>query len=251
MLQTTVRDNILIITLDRFARRNAIDAALAHALDTELQRLDDDPALRVGVLAGSGSVFSAGTDLNEPASPATPRGGEYGLARRARRKPLVAAVEGKALGGGFEIVLACDLVVAAEGASFGLPEVARGLVANCGAFFRAPDRLSPTVAMEMLLTGDPITAARAHALGLVNTLVPEGMALDAAVALAARIARHSPAAIAATLRGVREARATVERDGWEATARAAAEAAASPDRAEGIAAFFEKRAPRWHPLGPG
>lgn len=248
MLLTTVQDNILVITLDRVAKRNAVDTALAWALDAALARLDHEPELRVGILTGGPSVFSAGTDLHEPASPATPDGGEYGLVRRVRRKPLIAAVEGLALGGGFEIVLACDLVVAAQGAQFGLPEVARGVVANCGAFFRTHEKLSPTIAMEMLLTGDRITAARARELGLVNAVVPDGGALEAAVALAARIARHSPAAIAATLRGVREARATIETDGWKATAAAAAEAAASPDRDEGIRAFFEKRAPRWHPL---
>ena len=249
MLQTTVRDCVLVITMDRVAKRNAVDKALAAAIDAALARLDDDPDLRVGVLTGGPTVFCAGTDLHEPASPATPDGGEYGVVRRARRKPLIAAVEGRALGGGFEIVLACDLVVAARSAQFGLPEVARGVIANCGALFRAHERLSPTVAMEMLLTGDPISATRAHALGLVNALVENGEAVGAAVAMGLRIARHSPAAVAATLRGVREAREALERSGWEATERAAAEAAASPDRAEGIAAFFEKRAPRWNPLG--
>ncbi|MCC7549391.1 MAG: enoyl-CoA hydratase/isomerase family protein [Burkholderiales bacterium] len=249
MLLTTVRDSVLIITMDRVAKRNAVDKALAAAIDAALARLDDDPDLRVGVLTGGTTVFSAGTDLHEPTSPATPDGGEYGVIRRARRKPLIAAVEGFALGGGFEIVLACDLVVAGRSARFGLPEVARGVIASCGALFRAHERLSPTVAMELLLTGDSIDAARAHALGLVNSVVEDGSAVDTAVALGLRIARHSPAAIAATLRGAREARDALEDSGWSATGRAAAEAAASPDRAEGIAAFFERRAPRWKGLG--
>jgi enoyl-CoA hydratase len=237
--------SVLVLELHRPRQRNAIDTELTHEIDAALALLERDPHLAAAVVTGGREVFSAGTDLHEASSPSTPDGGEYGIARRPRRKPVVAAVEGLALGGGFEIVLACDLVVAAESARFGLPEVRRGVVANCGAFFRGPQRLSPTIALEMMLTGDSVSAARAYQAGLVNHVVPDGTALDCALQLAERTIRNSPAAIAATLAGVREAQAESERAGWAATERAAADAAASPDRAEGIAAFFEKREPRW------
>ncbi|MBM7516440.1 enoyl-CoA hydratase-related protein [Nocardioides nitrophenolicus] len=236
---------VLLLTLNRPAQRNAFDRALADALSAALDELDDDPSLHVGILAANGPAFSAGTDLHEPASPATSRGGEYGVVRRRRATPLIAAVEGPAYGGGFEVVLACDLVVAGRDARFGLPEVARGLAAVCGALFRAPDRLPPAVATELLLTGDPIDATRAYEVGLVNRLVDAGGAAAAARELAERILRNSPDAVATTLRAVQEARGPAESVGWTATDAAAARVAGSPDRVEGVTAFFEKRAPRW------
>ncbi len=235
----------LVLTLDRPAQRNALDRTLTDALSAALDELDDDPSLHVGVLAANGPVFCAGTDLHEPRSPATVRGGEYGLVRRRRTTPLVAAVEGAALGGGLEVVLACDLVVAGGDARFGLPEVARGLVAACGGLFRAPDRFPPAIAAQLLLTGDPIGAERAHQVGLVNVLTPPGGAVDAARALAERIGRNSPDAVAATLRAMQDARGPAEATGWTATDLAIGAAAASPDAAEGVAAFFARRAPRW------
>ncbi|WP_043643344.1 enoyl-CoA hydratase-related protein [Nocardioides alkalitolerans] len=244
VLLTEARDGVLLLTMHRPARRNAVDRALADALSAAFDDFEADPALRVAVLTGDDVCFSAGTDLAAGASPAT-EGGEYGFVRRQRTKPLVAAVEGYALGGGFEMVLACDLVVAARDATFGLPEVKRGVVANCGAFFRAPERLAPAVATEMLLTGDSITAERAHRLGLVNVLSEPGGAVDAARALAARIVENSPQAVATTLGALHEARAEGEVAQWRRTEEAAARTAASSDAVEGITAFFEKRAPRW------
>lgn len=236
---------VLVLTMDRPAQRNALDRALADALSAAFDELDDDPSLHVGVLAGNGPVFCAGTDLHEPASPATDRGGEYGLVRRSRRTPVVAAVEGPALGGGFELVLSCDLVVAGHEARFGLPEVARGLVATCGGLFRAADRLPPAIAAEMLLTGDPVGAERAHQVGLVNVLTDAGGALAGALELAARITRNSPDAVSASLRAMHAARGPAESVGWTATDHAIATVAASSDPAEGVSAFFEKRVPRW------
>ena len=160
--------------MQREAKRNAVDRQLADELDGALNLLDDDPELWVGVLTGTASVFSAGSDMTAAGDNVTERGGEYGIIRRVRRKPLIAAVEGPALGGGLEIVLACDLVVAATTATFGLPEVARGLVATSGALFRAARTLPVNLAREMLLTGQPIDAARAHAAGLVNRLAEPG-----------------------------------------------------------------------------
>src|SRR3954466_8863738 len=195
-------DHVAVVTLDRPEKRNAMDAEMTAALDDALNRLDDDPGVRVVVLASSSSVFSAGTDLRTGSGGPTGRGGLYGVTRRTRRVPLIAAVEGPALGGGFEIVLACDLVVASTAASFGLPEVSRGVVATCGGLFRGPRALPVNVATELLLTGEPVDARRALELGLVNRLTDVGGALDAALALAARIAQNSPVAVQATLRSI-------------------------------------------------
>ena len=221
---------VLLIRMDRAAKRNAVDAAMTAGLDAALNELDDDPQLLVGVLAGSPTAFSAGTDLEAGAGEPTPRGGNYGVVRRDRGTPLIAAVEGIAYGGGFELVLACDLVVAARDARFALPETMHGLVANCGALFRAPRALPRNIAVEMLLTGEPLGAERAWSLGLVNSLVEPGVAEEAALELAGRVAD-----------GFSEA----DRHGWSATERAQATIAGSADAVEGIAAFREKRAPRW------
>ena len=236
-VSTERRGNVLLVTIDRPEKRNAIDAATTAALDAALNELDDDPALRVGV--------SAGTDLVDGPGEPTPRGGNYGVVRRARRTPLIAAVDGLAYGGGFEIVLACDLVVAARDARFALPETARGLVANCGALFRAPRALPRNIALEMLLTGEPLAAERAWSLGLVNRLVESGKAVEGALELAAVIAEHSPVALAETLAVVAEVEAVLDEPGWAATERATEIVKASEDAKEGVAAFREKRPPRW------
>lgn len=240
------RGRVLVVRLDRPSRRNAIDRATAEALEAALDLLEDDPALWAGVLAGGPPVFCAGTDLAARDDLRMPRGGEYGVVRRRRDKPLVAAVDGAALGGGMEIVLACDLVVAAEDATFGLPETRRGVVATCGALFRTQRALPPNVARELLLTGRALGAARAERLGLVNQVVPAGSALDAACALAEEVCRSSPASVRETMRALRGVDAEHEARGWQATATAIEAVLASQDLAEGIAAFLEKREPRWH-----
>lgn len=243
---TTERSgHVLLVRIERPHKRNAIDAVTTAALDAALNTLDDDPDLWVGVLAGTAVAFSAGTDLAAGAGPPTPRGGGYGVVRRDRTTPLIAAVEGLAYGGGFEIVLACDLVVAARTARFALPETARGLVANCGALFRAPRALPLNIAREMLLTGDPLDAERAWSLGLVNRLVEPGTAERVALELAERICANAPVAQRLSLRGVAAADADRDALGWAATERASEEVNASADAAEGVAAFREKRLPRW------
>lgn len=244
-LDVEARDGVVVLTIRRGTKRNAITQHLADQLDAAFARLESDAALRVAIIRGEAPCFSAGTDLRSERSPGTPEGGPYGFVRRRRSKPVIAAVEGYALGGGFEMVLACDLVVAAEDAYFGLPEVRRGVVANCGAFFRAPEKLPPALAMQLLLTGEPIPATRAHQVGLVNELCAPGGTLAAARRLAAAIVDTSPAAGAATLRAAAEERSVREAPLWAITERAHDEAAASPDRTEGIAAFFEGREPRW------
>jgi len=246
MTITTERHGcVLLVRMERAAKRNAIDARMTAGLDAALNELDDDPDLWAGVLAGTPVAFSAGTDLASGPGEPTARGGHYGVVRRGRATPLIAAVEGLAYGGGFEIVLACDLVVAARTARFALPETARGLVANCGALFRGPRALPRNVAHEMLLTGDPLGAERAWSLGLVNRLVEAGEAETAALELARRVCEHAPVAQRVSLRAVAEVFADQDERGWHATDRAHADIVASADSAEGIAAFNEKREPRW------
>jgi enoyl-CoA hydratase len=238
-------DRVLLMRMDRPDKRNAIDAAMTAELSVALDLLEDDETLWAGVLTGSGSVFSAGTDLIAGAGEPTERGGPYGLVRRARSTPLIAAVEGLALGGGMELVLACDLVVAGRGASFGLPEVARGLVATCGGLFRGPRELPLNVARELLLTGERLGAERAERLGFVNVLTDDGAAVSAALDLARRICRNAPVAVRATLQAVEELAGGADELGWAATGRAITAIEASADAAEGVAAFAAKRRPRW------
>jgi enoyl-CoA hydratase len=242
-----VHDRVLVVRIEREEKRNAIDQSIADGIGAALDRLDDDPELWVGIITGTSTVFSAGSDLasSRDGSARTERGGEYGVIRRQREKPLIAAVEGPALGGGFEIVLACDLVVAARTASFGLPEVKRGLVPTCGGLFRTPRALPLNVAKEMLLTGDRLSPERAFALGLVNVLSEAGDAVTDALALAARICAVGPVGARASLHALE--RTVAERDevGWDATVTATEAIRGSDDIREGMAAFFEKREPRW------
>lgn len=236
---------VLVITMCREHKRNAVDRALADAIDLALNQLEDDPDLRVGVLTGGTQVFCAGSDLKSRGDYVTERGGEYGVIRRRRGKPLIAAVEGLALGGGMEIVLSCDMVVAATDARFGLPEVMRGVLPTCGALFRALVALPPNIAREMVLSGEPIDAARAHALGLVNQLSAPGEALARALVLARRIGDNAPLSVQASLQAMNGLLAAADAAGWEATAKALAVISGSADYTEGVQAFFERRAPVW------
>jgi enoyl-CoA hydratase/carnithine racemase len=237
-------DRILVITMNRPSKRNAVNEAMAQGINSALAKLEDTRALWVGVITGAGGFFSAGTDLVSGGGKKTDRG-EYGIIRRVRGKPLVAAVEGFALGGGLEIVLACDLVVASRTATFGLPEVSRGVVATCGALFRAPRTLPVNVARELILTGDPIEAGRAHEVGFVNRLVEPGEALSGAMALAERITQNAPVAVRESLRAADRVLADDDELGWTATREAISVVRSAPDTQEGIAAFREKRRPRW------
>lgn len=234
-----------VMTLQRAHKRNAIDRHLADALDAALNTLDDDPELRAGVLYGGTQVFCAGSDLASRGDYLTERGGEYGLVRRRRRKPLIAAVEGVALGGGMEVVLACDMVVAARDARFGLPEVQRGVLPTCGALFRALQVLPPHIARELVLAGQPLDAVRAHALGLVNQLAEPGQALAQALQLAAQVAANAPLSVQACLGAMNGLLAVADAAGWQATEEALAMIRGSADLQEGLRAFFEKRAPVW------
>lgn len=245
---STPADGVLVVTIDRPQARNAVTAAVARGIAEAMDRLDADDDLRVGVLTGAGGTFCAGMDLKafmRGERPSVPGRGFAGLTVRLPAKPLIAAVEGYALAGGFEIVLACDLVVAAEGAVFGIPEVKRGLVAAGGGLLRLPKRIPYHQAMELALLGCHIPAARARELGLINRLVPDGTALDAALALAAEISANGPLAVAASKQIVAAAASWSDDEAWERQAEIAGPVATSKDAIEGATAFAEKRPPVW------
>ncbi|MCW2528848.1 MAG: Enoyl-CoA hydratase/carnithine racemase [Pseudonocardiales bacterium] len=242
---TERRGLVLVIRIQREERRNAIDREIALGIDAALAELEEDGTLRVGVLTGTNSVFSAGTDLKHGRDAKTARGGEYGIIRRRRLKPVIAAVEGRALGGGFEIVLACDLVVASTTARFGLPESLRGVLPTSGALFRAPRALPRNVATRMMLTGEELGPQRLLEIGLVNEITEAGLAVDKAVELAELICRSAPTSVAQILKAQQDLVADDDTDGWAATASAVEVILASEDMKEGVAAFFEKRAPVW------
>jgi enoyl-CoA hydratase len=239
------RGRILIVTLRREAKRNALDASITAGLDAAMNELEDDPELWCGILTGGPSVFSAGADLASGPGEPTPRGGIVGLIQRQRTKPLIAAVEGYALGGGMELVLCCDLVVASSTASFGLPEVKRGLMPDFGGAFRVAKMLPPNVARELLLTGDPMSAERAERLGFVNALTEPGGALDAAVQLAERVCANAPLAVREALGIVNGEVGGDESDSWKQSDAAHARLLATDDVREGIEAFFARRPPEW------
>jgi enoyl-CoA hydratase len=237
-------DRTLVIRMEREAKRNAIDQSMTRGIDAALNLLEDDDQLWAGVITGTTAVFSAGTDLKD-GSGRTERGGEYGVIRRRRAKPLIAAVEGPAFGGGFEIALACDLVVASRTARFALPESRRGLVASSGALFRAMRALPLNVARELLITGAVLDAERAYQIGFANRVTDPGQALAVALELADDICASSPVSVAASLTALAAQHDADDAAGWEVTAEAVERATASDDMREGVTAFFEKRPPRW------
>jgi enoyl-CoA hydratase len=242
------RGSVLVITLNRPDARNAVNAALAEGVGRALDELDGDAELSVGVITGAGKGFSSGMDLKAFVAGESAWYGDRGFAgivQRPADKPLIAAVEGFAVAGGCEIALACDLIVAARGARFGIPEVKRSLVAAGGALLRLPRRLPYGLAMELALTGDPIDAERAHDLGLVNVVADEGGALDAALELADRIAANGPLALAATKRILASSSAWPEDEFWDRQGEISGPVFASEDAREGAKAFAEKRDPAW------
>jgi enoyl-CoA hydratase len=244
-VHTETAGSVLIITIDRPSARNAVNREVATALDAALDLLDTDPGLTAGVLTGAGGHFCAGMDLNAFPVEGIPVVGDDGLAgltRRALTKPMIAAIEGYAIAGGFELALACDLIVAGESAQFGLPEVTRGLIAGEGGAIRLPQRLPYHVAMELLLTGDPLPAATAAHFGLVNRVVPDGEAVTSALRLATRISRNAPLAVGAVKQIVRT---VIERDAYACQDPWYHKVSASADAVEGAAAFAGKRSPRW------
>jgi enoyl-CoA hydratase len=245
---TERRDGVLLITLNRPEARNAVNLAVAEGVAAAVDALDADDALSVGILTGAGGAFCAGMDLKAFVAGEQPfvgGRGFAGLVQRPPRKPLIAAIEGFAVAGGLEIALACDLLVAARGAKLGIPEVKRSLVAAGGALKRLPERIPYGVAMELALTGDPISAERAAELGLVNRLAEPGGAVDAALELAAAIAVNGPLALAATKEVLRAQADWSEEEFWTRQGEIAGPVFGSDDAREGATAFAEKRPPRW------
>ncbi len=245
---TERRGRVLIVTINRPKARNAINRAVAEGIAAAMDTLDGDPELSVGILTGAEGTFCAGMDLKAfvtGENPYVPGRGFAGITFGPPRKPLIAAVEGWALAGGCEVVLACDLVIAADSARFGIPEVKRGLAAGAGGLFRLPLRIPYHVAMELVLTGDPVEAPRAYELGLVNRLTPTGGALDAALELAGKIAANGPLAVAASKEVVRRAHGWSDEEAQTKQDEFVRPVMTSEDAIEGATAFAEKRPPVW------
>ena len=241
-------EGVLLITIDRAEARNAVNLAVAEGIAGALDRLDAEPQLQAAILTGAGGVFCAGMDLKAFVTGERPWVGDRGFAgivQRPPRKPIIAAVEGFAVAGGFEIALACDLIVAARDARLGIPEVKRSLVAAGGALIRLPRRIPYHVAMELALTGDPISAERAYELGVVNRLASPGQAAGAARELARAIAANGPLAVDASKQILQQALDWSEKEAWEKQGAIAGPVFASEDAQEGARAFAEKRDPVW------
>ncbi|MGM5069135.1 crotonase/enoyl-CoA hydratase family protein [Rhodococcus qingshengii] len=241
--------HIATISINRPAVRNAIDLPTALNLESALDEIEADNDIRVIVLTGTASMFSAGMDLKAFAAtgerPITTGRGAFGIVGRPPSKPTIAAVEGHALGGGFEIALAADLIVAGESATFGLPEVKRGLVAAAGGLMRLPTRIPVNIALQAALSGEPISAAEGRSFGLVNKIASDGSALAGAVELAASIARNAPLALRVSKEIIyRSADWSVD-DMFERQSPLTAVVRESNDASEGARAFVEKREPIW------
>lgn len=248
VLRTERDGTTLVITIDRPKARNSINTAVAEGIAAALDELDGDDALVAGILTGAGGFFSAGMDLKAFLGGERPHVGDRGFAgitQRPPSKPLIAAVEGPALAGGCELALSCDLVVASQEATFGIPEVKRGLAAAAGGLMRLPTRIPRAVAMELALTGDPMSAADAHRWGLVNHLTPVGGALEGARELAARIGANGPLAVRASKQVIVESPDWSSEDMWRRQGEILGPVLNSEDAREGAAAFAEKRAPEW------
>ena len=248
------RGNVALITLNRPEARNAVNAAVSIALGDALQAAQDDPEVRAVVITGAGKSFCAGADLKAIAARENihhPDHAEWGFAGYVQHyidKPTIAAVNGTALGGGTELALASDLVVAEESTKFGLPEVKRGLIAAAGGVFRIVEQLPRKVANELLFTGEPMSAADALTWGLINQVVPDGTVVDAALALAERVTVNAPLAVWARKRGangVDDGVISGDASGWGRTIREMGAVLRSADAKEGPRAFAEKRAPVW------
>ena len=245
---TERRGRTLLITLNRPDARNAVNAALAQGVAAALDELDADDELSVGVLTGAGKGFSAGMDLKAfvAGESAWVEGrGFAGIVQGPPRKPLIAAIEGFAVAGGLEVALSCDLIVAASGAKLGIPEVKRSLVAAGGALLRLPRRIPYHVAMELALTGDPITAERGYELGLVNRVAEAGGTVDVALELAGAIEANAPLALMASKQILIESPDWTLDEEFDRQAAIAGPVFTSDDAREGATAFAEKRDPVW------
>jgi enoyl-CoA hydratase len=249
-VQFETQEHVAIITLDRPEARNAINGVMSTGIEAALDRYENDDSLWAAILTANGPVFCAGADLKEIAAGnagamATAKGGFGGLVQRARTKPLIAALQGPALAGGCEIALACDMIVASNEAFFALPEVKRALIAVAGGLFRLPRAIGMAQAMEVILTGEPLSVERAHQLGLVNRLANPAEVRDEALAIAQKIASNAPLAVQASRNLAARAFTTDEATLWREGFEAFQKNMQSEDAKEGPRAFIEKRAPRW------
>lgn len=244
---TSEEDGVLVITMNRPEAKNAMNRAAAQGIAAALDRLDSNDALRAAILTGAGGTFCSGMDLKgflKGELPSVKGRGFGGLTEAPPQKPLIAAVEGYALAGGLELMIACDLIVASETAKFGIPEAKRGLVAGAGGLLRLPDQIPPRIAMELALTGEFIDAKRAYDLGLINA-VTSGSALEAAMALAAKITANGPLAVRISKQIIAESRGWSLEERWTKQAELMKPIFTSTDAREGAAAFAEKRKPNW------
>ncbi|WP_316149726.1 crotonase/enoyl-CoA hydratase family protein [Cupriavidus sp. BIC8F] len=247
-LQLETRGNTLLITMNRPQAKNAMDFETATALAAAIDQLESRDDLSVAILTGAGGTFCSGMDLKgflEGKRPSLPGRGFGGLTEKPPRKVLIAAVEGYALAGGFELALACDLIVSSKAAKFGLPEVKRGLVAGAGGLMRLPRRVPYHIAMEYALTGNMLGAEQAHAFGLINRLTEPGQALAGALALADEIGANGPLAVAVSKQIVAESADWSTEEMFERQRPLLAPVFTSADAREGAAAFAEKRKPVW------
>ncbi|UOY01787.1 crotonase/enoyl-CoA hydratase family protein [Blastococcus sp. PRF04-17] len=245
---TDVVEGVLVVTINRPEARNAINTETAVAIGEAMDRLDEDRSLVAGVITGAGGTFCAGMDLKAFLAgerPSIPGRGFAGIVEGPPVKPIIAALEGYAIAGGFEIALACDMLVAAEDAKFGLPEVKRSLVAAGGGLLRLPQRIPYHVAMEWALTGELVAATRGYEVGLVNRLTPKGGALDEALGMATAIAANGPLAVAASKRILIESPEWPAAERFDRQREISEPVRSSEDAREGATAFKEKRAPRW------
>lgn len=244
---TEVREGVLIVTINRPEAKNAMSKAAAEGIAAAMDQLDADDSLRVGILTGAGGTFCSGMDLKgflRGESPIVEGRGFGGVVQKPPAKPLIAAVEGYALAGGLELMIACDLVVANKDAKFGIPEVKRGLVAAAGGVMMLPDQIPERIAMELALTGDFITAQRAYEIGMINR-VADGSALIGALELASRIAENGPLAVRVSKQIIRESRGWSMDERYDRQAQLIGPVFVSQDAREGSLAFAEKRKPNW------
>lgn len=250
MVDFTTEGHIAILTINRPEAKNAVNGDVAAGIEAGIDELEADESLWVGILTHAGDVFCAGADLKainsgQAAALATAKGGFGGFVQRERSKPVIVAAEGAALAGGCEIALAADLIVASTGARFGIPEVKRCLVAAGGGLFRLPRAIPQKVAMEMALTGDPVSAERAYELGLVNRVVERGQAVTAAKELANAICANAPVAVRESRKIVLAADQRTDDELWKMSGEGFVTAISSEDSKEGLTAFIEKRPPEW------
>lgn len=247
-IQVAVVDGVMTVTINRPAAKNAVNLAVARGIAEAMQELDANDAIHAAILTGAGGTFCSGMDLKAFVSgelPIIPGRGFAGIAQAPPTKPLIAAVEGFALAGGFEIAITCDLIVAADNSKFGIPEVKRGLMAGAGGLVRLPRQIPRRVAMELAITGEFISAQRAYELGLINRVVPPGESLAAALALARTVAANGPLAVKASKQVIQQSQDWSQDELFSRQDPFKDTVFRSSDAIEGAKAFAEKRAPVW------